>query len=217
MHCAAQLYKRCAAHAWRAAMWFVVAVWVSLAVLLPSAAHSAEPVVVSDARLVADQDGAVSMYAQFEFALPTALEEAANRGIALYFAVDFELYRNRWYWFDKKLVVRSLSYRLTYSPLTRQYRLGRGTLALPFETLDAALGMLKRIHGWRVAEAGMIDAGADANDYRGRVRLRLDTSRLPKPFQLTALTSSEWTLTSGWYDLPVVRRTQDVGAHINRE
>jgi hypothetical protein len=28
--------------------------------------------------------------------------------------------------------------------------------------------------------------------------MRLDTTQLPKPFQLTAITSREWTLTSDW-------------------
>jgi len=49
--------------------------------------------------------------------------------------VEFELYRSRWYWFDERRVSASLTYRLSYSPLTREYRLARGTLALPFNTL----------------------------------------------------------------------------------
>lgn len=229
MYCAAQFFRRCAAHAWRTRLrlrrvvsWSLcaripgrrarlawVVLWMGLAAALPRGA-AAESVTVSNAHLLAAQDGAASLYAQFEFELPAVLEEAVSHGIALYFAVDFELYRGRWYWFDKKLVDRSLSYRLTYSPLTRQYRVGRGTLAQPFDTLDAALSVLKRVHGWRVVDAGIIDANTDAKNYRGRLRLRLDTSRLPKPFQLNALTSREWTLASDWYDLSMVRRPHHV-------
>ena len=35
--------------------------------------------------------------------------------------------------------------------------------------------------------------GADA------VRMRLDTAQLPKPFQLNAIASRDWTLESDWH------------------
>jgi hypothetical protein len=133
--------------------------------------------------------------------LPRALEDAVNRGIALYFVVDFELFRSRWYWFDKKIVDQILTYRLTYSPLTRQYRLARGTLAQPFDTLAEALTTLKRVRGWKVIDKGLVRADDDMKDYRGQVRLRLDVSQLPKPFQVNALTNSDWTLASDWREL----------------
>ena len=34
--------------------------------------------------------------------------------------------------------------------------------------------------------------------YEAAVRLRLDTAQLPKPFQLTTLTSRDWNLQSDW-------------------
>jgi hypothetical protein len=35
--------------------------------------------------------------------------------------------------------------------------------------------------------------------YIAALRLRLDTSRLPKPLQIDALGSSDWNLSSDWY------------------
>ena len=35
--------------------------------------------------------------------------------------------------------------------------------------------------------------------YDAAIRLRLDVNQLPKPFQVDALASREWTLTSDWY------------------
>ncbi len=35
--------------------------------------------------------------------------------------------------------------------------------------------------------------------YDAAVRLRLDVNQLPKPFQVNALASREWTLSSDWY------------------
>lgn len=148
----------------------------------------------------------VMLDAEFEFELPWVLEDAVNRGVALYFVAEFELYRQRWYWFDRRMVAASLTYRLTYSPLTRQYRLARGTLALPFDSLAEALASLRRIRGWKVMERGTLKPD---EDYRAQLRMRLDTSQLPKPFQINALTNRDWTLASDW-------RTVSVTAELSR-
>ena len=36
-----------------------------------------------------------------------------------------------------------------------------------------------------------------------QVRMRLDVSQLPKPFQVNAITSREWNLASDWREVPV--------------
>jgi hypothetical protein len=170
---------------------------------LVPAAQAADRIVVSNAQLALVVDGGepgVTLDADFDFELPYVLEDAVNRGIALYFVVDFELYRERWYWFDRQLAQRSLTYRLTYSALTRQYRLARGSLALPFDTLAEALASLRRVRGWKVLERGTLKPD---EDYRAQLRMRLDTSQLPKPFQINALTNRDWTLASDWRNVSV--------------
>lgn len=185
---------------------FVLAAAIALAAaaVAPARPAAAQAVTVAEATLRAsdDADGAAVLDAQFDFDLPAVLEDAVNRGIALYFVIDFELYRTRWYWFGRKLVDASLTYRLTYSPLTRQYRLARGTLAQPFETLAEALATLRRVRGWRVVDAGVLHKG---EDYRAQTRMRLDISQLPKPFQITALTNRDWNLASDWRTVQVPR------------
>jgi hypothetical protein len=171
-----------------------------LALSLPGGAARADErvtLVQSEVRVGADTDPGVFVSAQFDFDLPAALRDAIDHGIALYFVIDFELSRRRWYWFDQQLVSTSLGYRLSYSPLTRQYRLARGGLAQPFESLDEALATVRRVRDWRVADAGLLDA-SDRDRYRARIRLRLDTSMLPKPFQVDALTDRDWALASDW-------------------
>jgi hypothetical protein len=176
-----------------------------LALLLPAAPPAAaqEPsLTVESARLHLSTDGepGLKLDADFALTLPAVLEDAVNRGIALYFTVDLEVYRERWYWFDRRAVEASLTYRLTYSPLTRQYRLARGAFALPFDDLDEAIATMTRVRNWKVAEPGALAAGAD---YRARTRMRLDTSLLPKPFQIDALTNRDWTLAADWRAVPL--------------
>jgi len=135
--------------------------------------------------------------AQFELQLPVSLREAVDHGIALYFVIELEIARSRWYWFDKSLLNDAIEYRISYSPLTRQYRLARGGLAQPFDSLDQALATMRRVSQWRVADPSLLEGG----NIRARLRLRLDTSMLPKPFQVSALTDRDWALVSDWVPL----------------
>jgi hypothetical protein len=179
--------------------------WLAALVLLlaPPTATADERIGVMAAALEMQEEGAsraVVLNATFEFELPQALEEAVQKGIALYFNIEFELFRKRWYWIDRRVSSSTLTYRLSYSPLTRQYRLARGGLSQPFESLEEALGLLKSVRQWKVIEPGMLAPG---NEYEAQVRMRLDVTQLPRPFQVNAITSREWTLASDWRELAV--------------
>jgi hypothetical protein len=134
--------------------------------------------------------------ADFDLALNATLEEAIGRGIPLYFVLEFDLWRPRLLWFDDLVASHSITYRLSYNALTRQYRLSSGgafyqTLA----TLDEALRLISRVRGRGVVERTILFKGTR---YEAAVRLRLDTTQLPKPFQISALTSRDWNLQSDW-------------------
>lgn len=142
----------------------------------------------------------VYLDATFEFELAPTLDEALHKGIALYFLIEFELVRERWWWLNRKLVSTQLVYRLSFSPLTRQYRVARGGLSQPFDSLDEALALMKSVRNWKVAERGVLKPG---EDYLAEVRMRLDTSQLPKPFQVNAIASRDWSLASDWQPVKV--------------
>jgi hypothetical protein len=142
----------------------------------------------------------IVLNATFEFELPQALEEAVQKGIALYFNIEFELFRKRWYWFDRRVAAETLTYRLSYSPLTRQYRLARGGLSQPFDSLEEALALVKSVRNWKVADQAQL---SPRDDHEAQVRMRLDVSQLPKPFQVNAITSREWNLASDWREIQV--------------
>jgi hypothetical protein len=182
--------RRRAACALAALLWCALPAPAAERVTIERVALSAEP----------DPDPGIFLNAQFDFELPPVLAEAVTKGMALYFVVDFQLWHRRWYWFDQMLADETLNYRLTYSPLTRQYRLARGSLALPYDTLDEALGTVRRIGGWKVLDRGALQPGVT---YDARVRLRLDTALLPKPFQVDALTNRDWSLASVWHPVEV--------------
>jgi hypothetical protein len=169
---------------------------------LPAAAD--ERIGVIAAALEPIPGGGMALNATFEFEMPQVLEEAVQKGIAVYFNIEFELFRKRWYWLDRRVNSSTLTYRLSFSPLTRQYRLARGGLSQPFDSLDEALGLLKSVRQWKVIEPGVL---SPRDSYEAQVRMRLDVTQLPKPFQVNAITSREWNLASDWRELAVPAET----------
>lgn len=134
--------------------------------------------------------------ADIDIVLSAPLEDALNKGIPLYFMLEFELVRSRWYWFNDKAVTLQQQYRVTYNALTRQYRVGVGAFYQNFVTLSEALQFLSRVRRREELESGALSKGST---YMAGLRLRLDTSQLPRPFNLNALGSREWSLGSDWY------------------
>lgn len=165
-----------------------------IALAVPAVAL-ADRIEVKQAALRANEDGWL-LEADFDIALNPTLEGALNKGIPLYFLLEFELIRPRWYWVNEKIVANQQQYRLAYNALTRQYRIGVGGLYQNFSTLTEALEFMSRVRRQEDIDPGALRKDAS---YSAAVRLRLDTAQLPKPFQLNTLGSRDWNLGSEWY------------------
>jgi hypothetical protein len=134
--------------------------------------------------------------ADFEIMLNPVLKKALKKGIVLYFVTDFRLVSSRWYWLDKKIARSKQRDALSYYALTRQYRLSGGSLlqTQSFSTLKEALRVMSRVRNRPIFESSELQQDTE---YIAKLRMRLDLSRLPKPFQVEALGSKEWNLSSG--------------------
>jgi hypothetical protein len=186
-----------------------IALCTAFAAFLTATLAQADEIEVRDAQLRAVEEGLV-LDADFDFELTPRLSEVVANGVPLYFRVDFELTRRRWYWLDDTAAAKRLQLRLSYHALSRQYRLSTGLLQQSFATLEEALNVLRRVRNWLVVERTVTFADAD---YEAALRMRLDTSMLPKPFQLSALTSRELHLESPWTRF-TVRSPQQVPAPV---
>ena len=174
-------------------MKLFVALLCGAALALAEAAR-ADEIEVTEVQLAGTEEG-LALSADFALELNPRLAEAVANGVSLYFVVEFELTRRRWYWFDEKAAARRLQIRLSYNALSRHYRLSTGVLQQNYATLEEALNVLRHVRGWVVLDRQA--ALADSN-YDAAVRMRLDVTLLPKPFQLSALTSRELNLESPW-------------------
>ena len=166
-----------------------------VALVFPFAGALADVVPIKGAELRVEE-GDVLLSAEFDLTLTSTLEEALQKGIPLYFTIEFELMRPRWYWLDEKISQWSITYRVSYSALTRQYRVATGALGQAFESLEEVERFIGRVASRPVARA---DALVKGSRYDAALRIKLDVDKLPKPFQIDALASREWQLGSDWH------------------
>lgn len=162
--------------------------------LVATPAQAAEAEIRNVALVLADDTYVLN--ADIVAELTPLLADVVVRGVSLYFVTEFELAAPRWYWLDEEIVTKSLTYRLSYQSLTRQYRLTSGTLHQNFGSLEEALRTMLRIRNWSVIERGALRIG---RSYNAALRFRLDVAELPKPLQVSALGRKDWSLGSDWY------------------
>ena len=174
---------------------FLITLIALCAVAVIARPADADEIPVKSASLRIDE-GEVLLSAEFDLSLTPALEQALDKGVALYFTIEFELSRTRAFWFPQKQAEWSITYRVSYSALTRQYRVASGPLGQAFESLDDVERFIGHVASRPVAQAGELVKGAS---YEAAVRMKLDVNQLPKPFQVNALASREWQLASDWY------------------
>jgi len=185
---------------WLAALCVLALV---LGLLPPRAAAQPHPAEVTQLRLERGDDG-VFLSAAVTFELPPSVLDVLDKGIAIHFVAEAELYRERWYWSDQKIAQVARHMRLAYQPLTRRWRLNVSpvpitnavagiTLNQNFDSLEEALDAVRRIGRLRMGDASEI-AGDGAQPVL--FRFRLDTSQLPRPFQIGLVGQSDWNVSA---------------------
>ena len=147
-------------------------------------------------------DEGILLSATVRFDLPEVVQDALAKGIPMYFVAEAAIYRDRWYWYDKRVASATRHMRLSYQPLTRRWRLqvsptpiGSSGIVLGqmFDSQEEALAAVQRISRWHIADSADVDPDATHNiDFR----VRLDVSQLPRPFQIGAVGQSEWNITA---------------------
>ncbi|MFA4912484.1 MAG: DUF4390 domain-containing protein [Comamonadaceae bacterium] len=172
---------------------FLSCLTVLFALGLPAHAQEVEPAIQRiDLRVEA---GRLLVDADVDFPLTSAVRDAAERGLPLYITADLVVGHSRWWWFDRTDLDTSITWRIVFNALTRQWRVGQGELSFPVSSLDDALNVVRNMRNWNLASTA--EFKHDIN-YEGQMRVRLDNSLLPRPLQVNALNSSAWSISTPW-------------------
>lgn len=133
-------------------------------------------------------DGLLLSYA-VRLELSKDVEEALYKGVAVVFVAEAELFKSRWYWYDKPKVRIVRRWRLAYQPLTRHWRLSFDGLSRSYNSLNEALGVIRRASQWRIS-----DNVSAEDDHYVVFSFRLDTDELPRPMQIGLGGQNDWNL-----------------------
>ena len=183
-----------------AMLWSVL---VLLGGLLSPAAYAVDTGApeVTALRVERGDDG-LYLSATLNFELPAAVEEALLKGIPMTFVNEADIYRDRWYWYDKRVATANRSVRIAFQPLTRRWRVNvaSGTVSSPatgmaltqhFDNLNDVVAIVRRVSRWKIADLTDIDADSRHNvDYR----FKLDLLQLPRPLQIGVAGQNDWSI-----------------------
>ncbi|MBS0485076.1 MAG: DUF4390 domain-containing protein [Proteobacteria bacterium] len=163
-----------------------------LSLLLPAAAIQAAGIQIKSVNLTAAGNG-YEINIDSEIMLNDTLEQALEKGIVLYFVTKFSLFDARWYKLNDEVARSKFVVGLRYYALTRQYHLNHPVFSQSYYSLQEALQALGRIRDLPLTVKSEVKPDAD---YVASVRVWLDLTRMPKPFQVETIGSSQWDLSS---------------------
>ena len=148
--------------------------------------------------LIRDEDGLFLDYA-VSFDLGKGADDALARAVPLFFVAEAEVFRDRWYWRDRRVAHTVRVWKIVFQPLTSTYRVTTvGGLSQNYPTRDDALFALSRSARWKIADPGQIEDGHHYLEFN----YRLDTTLLPRPMQIGISGQPDWQLS--------VKRTQRI-------
>ena len=172
---------------WRTLLRNVWLALLTLCLLAPALAADAE---LTQFEVLHNEDGVSLSYA-VDFELSRSVEDALSKAVPLYFVADAQVFRDRWYWRDRRVASTVRVWRIVYQPLTTTYRVTFGGLSQNYATRAEALSVISRGARWKIAEPGQIE---DGSRHYVEFSYRLDTSLLPRPLQIGVSGQPEWTL-----------------------
>lgn len=133
---------------------------------------------------------------ELDLLLSEELRIALNKGMPLFFTLDVELLHPRQLWFDQLVYKGSRTMGIRYNMLLREWRISQNDREYREFSLEDALQRITKMDNWNLNfKQNLIEDVL----YEGQIRLRLDTSLLARPFQITALNnSSAWSFSTSW-------------------
>lgn len=134
-----------------------------------------------------------ALNAELDVQFSDEVQAALSKGVALHFLVECQLSASREYWFDDEIVTRTREVTISYHALSRQYLVNVDGNQQAFASLSEAKSEFSRIKHWKIIEKNELPK---EENYIAALRVRLNQSKLPKPLQVEALSSAQWSMIS---------------------
>ena len=137
--------------------------------------------------------------ATYDFELSEEAYKALRHGISFEIHAHFQLRLKRTWLWDETISENKLIYKLEHKPLTENFLtidLLTG-LRHSHDNLEAALNYIKTISKMTLFDQDLLIKN---NTYTARIRAYLDIESLPPPMRPQAYFSSNWDLSSEWYE-----------------
>lgn len=173
--------------AWRSA---VPGAALALGAGLAPAVGAAEPELTTF-EVSRDEDGVFLAYA-VDVELGKSVEEALMKSVPLFFVAEAEVFRDRWYWRNRRVAQTVRVWKIVFQPLTSTYRVTTvGGLSQSYPTRAEAIASISRSTRWKVADPGQIEEGSR---HYLEFNYRLDIALLPRPMQIGIGNQPDWQL-----------------------
>lgn len=169
--------------------------FLSCLLLMPAAVSAVSKADFTEIHLQQLGNQQYEVSTKIDLRLSDELRNALERGVPLYFTLELRVYKPRKYWFDALELEQSYTWRVQYNALLRQWRVHTSEESVQEFSLDASLAHISGLANWPIPGLELLDV---TQQYEGVMRLKLDTSMLARPFQITAVNSSAWSLSSPW-------------------
>jgi len=125
--------------------------------------------------------------------------KALLQGISFEMHADFELRTKLKWLFKKNVLKKKISYKLEHKPLTDIYlvtNLVTGTISY-YKNLESTLNFISKINKMKLLNKNKLNENID---YMARIRFYIDIDSLPSPMRPRAYFSSDWNISSNWYE-----------------
>lgn len=179
-----------------AALWLVASMAFALCNVAVAQDDESGDFEILEAGLVL-RDGTYFLDASARLELSAEAKEALASGLPLSISYRLEFLNRLRLWWDLEAFMVRQRFQIEYHALTERYmvtNVNTGARAR-FNSLVAALAYVGRIDGLRTVDIADLD---DDLRYDVRIRVVLDTERLPGPLRLLAFWRHEWSLASDW-------------------
>jgi len=148
--------------------------------------------------LITNNAGQITVYAQVANCFTREMEAVILAGVPTTFTFLFDFYRERSYWWDKRMVRRIIQHTIKYDNVKKDFLVTSTNRqqADTFQTLETAKRAMADLNGVAVYPVTSLEKD---KSYYVRMKAKLDRVRLPLHMEYLFFFVSLWDFETDWH------------------